>query len=71
MVIYETAQINGQNFEHVYSDTGRYLVRDGKQWEEVYNPPNTGRTYDEGELISNDDATAEEILNVLLGEEND
>jgi len=67
MVIYETVEINGKTYEHVYSDAGKYLVRDGRQWEDVLNPPNTGRTYTEGELIPETEATADEVLDVLLG----
>lgn len=71
MIITETVTINGQEFEHVYSDAGKYLVRDGKQWEEVYNPLDTGRTYTEGELIAEEEATAEEIVGILLGGADD
>ena len=67
MIVTETTTINGQQFEHVYSDAGKYLVRDGQQWEEVYNPLDTGRVYTEGELIPETEATAEEVLDVLLG----
>lgn len=71
MVVYETVTINGQQFEHVYSDAGKYLVRDGQQWDEVYNPLNTGRTYTEGEPIVESEATADEILEILLGGADD
>lgn len=71
MIIYETVTINGQQFEHVYSDAGKYLVRNGQQWEEVYNPLDTGRTYTEGDLIPETEATAEEVLEILLGGADD
>ena len=71
MVIYEIATINDHEFEHVYSDAGKYLVRDGQQWEEVYNPLDTGRTYTEGEPIPETEATAEEVLGILLGGADD
>ena len=71
MVIYETAEINGQTFEHVYSDAGRYLVRGDQRWEEVYNPLNTGRTYTEGDPIPEGEGEAEEILDILLGGSDD
>ena len=71
MVVYETVTVNGKQFEHVYSDAGKYLVRDGKQWEEVYNPLDTGRVYAEGEPIPETESTAEEVLDILLGGSDD
>ena len=71
MVIYETAVIDGQQFEHVYSDVNRQVCRDGRAWDEVYNPPNTGRVYTEGEPIAEVEAPAEEVLEILLGGADD
>lgn len=71
MIITETVTINGQQFEHVYSDANRQVCRDGQCWDEVYNPPNTGRTYTEGELIAEEEASAEEVLDILLGGADD
>lgn len=71
MIIYETVTINGQQFEHVYSDANRQVCRDGKSWDEVYNPLNTGRVYTEGNLIPEEEATAEEVLDILLGGADD
>ena len=71
MIRTEIVTINGQEFEYVYSDAGKYLVRDGKQWEEVYNPLDTGRVYTEGEPIPETEATAEEVLDILLGGADD
>lgn len=67
MIQTETVTINGQQFEHVYSDANRQVCRDGQSWDEVYNPLNTGRTYTEGEEIPDEEATAEEVLSILLG----
>ena len=71
MIIYETVTINGQQFEHVYSDENRQVCRDGKSWDEVYNPLNTGRVYTEGDLIPDEEATPEEVLDILLGGADD
>lgn len=71
MVIYETVTINGQQFEHVYSDANRRVCRDGQVWDEVFNPLNTGRVYTEGDLIPEEEATAEEVLDILLGGADD
>ena len=70
MIRTETVEINGKPFEHVWSDEGRYLERDGQRWEEVYNPPNTGRTYAEGEVIEREGEPSE-ILDILLGGPDD
>lgn len=67
MVVYETVTINGQQYEHVYSDENRQVCRGEQCWDEVYNPLNTGRTYTEGEPIVETEATADEILGILLG----
>lgn len=71
MIIYETVTINGQQFEHVYSDENRQVCRDGRAWDEVFNPLNTGRVYTEGDLIPEEEATAEEVLDILLGGADD
>ena len=71
MVIYETITINDQQFEHVYSDANRQVCRDGQAWDEVFNPLGTGRVYTEGELIPEEEATAEEIVGILLGGADD
>lgn len=71
MVIYETVEIDGKTFEHVYSDRNLQVCRDGRAWDEVFNPPNTGRVYTEGEPIPETEATAEEVLDILLGGADD
>ena len=67
MIRTEIVTINGQEFEHVYSDENRQVCRDGQAWDEVFNPINTGRVYTEGEPIPETEATAEEVLDILLG----
>ena len=67
MVVYTTRTFNGNKYDYAYSDEGRYLVSGSEQWEEVYAPLNSGRTFTEGELIPETEATAEEVLDVLLG----
>lgn len=71
MIRTEIVTINGQQFEHVYSDENRQVYRDGQAWDEVFNPINTGRVYTEGEMIPETEATAEEVLDILLGGGND
>ena len=67
MVIYETVTIDGNQYEHVWSDESRQVCRDGRAWDEVYNPPNTGRTYTEGEPIAESEGDPLEVLGILLG----
>ena len=71
MVIYETVTINGQQFEHVYSDANRQVCRDGQAWDEVFNPLDTGRVYTEGEPIQESEGEPSEILEILIGGADD
>lgn len=67
MIRTETVTIDGKEYEHVWSDEGRQVCRDGQAWDEVYNPPDTGRTYTEGDLIPEGEGEPAEILGILLG----
>ena len=40
-------------------------------YDEAYDPIDSGRTYVETDIPIDSDATAEELLNILTGEEND
>lgn len=71
MVVYTTKTFNGIEYDYAYSDEGRYLVSGSEQWEEVYSPLGSGRTFTEGELIPETEATAEEVLEILLGGADD
>lgn len=71
MIRTETVEINGKQYEHVWSDANRLICRDGQSWTEVYNPLNTGRVYTEGDEIPDDEATPEEVLEILLGGSDD
>lgn len=71
-IIVENLEINGKAFTYTYSDAGRYVVRDGIEYAEAYDPAEFGRTYTEGDLLPTDDGTetnsdAEEIVNILTG----
>ena len=69
----ETFYINGREFTRTYSDSNRYVVRDGVSYTEANDPAEFGRTYTEGDLIEDleDPDEAQEILDILLGEMND
>ena len=51
MIIQENIDIDGRHFVRTFSDSGRYVVRDGVEYSEAYDPAEFGRTYTEGELI--------------------
>ena len=70
MIKTETYFIGEREFTRTYSDSGRYVVRDGVSYEEACDPSEFGRTYTEGDPIPEDEnSTAEEILNIVLGED--
>ena len=68
-IIVENLEINGKAFTYTYSDEGRYVVRDGIEYAEAYDPAEFGRTYTEGGLIETDgnNSDAEEIVEILTG----
>ena len=66
MIVQEHFDVNGVDFVRTYSDSGRYVVRDGVSYSEACDPAEYGRTYTEGDYIE-DESTAEEILNILTG----
>lgn len=63
----EHFEINGHDFVRTVSDSGRYVVRDGVNYEEANDPAELGRTYTEGDLIPEEDLGEDELLNILLG----
>lgn len=66
-VVTETFTAGGITFTRNYSDAGRYVVRDGISYSEACDPAESGRTYTEGELMPEDETTAEELLDILTG----
>lgn len=67
MIIQERYTVNGVDFIRTTSDSGRYVVRDGVEYEEACDPAEFNRQYTEGGLIPVDETGVEEILNILLG----
>ena len=69
MIVQEHFDVNGRDFVRTYSDSGRYVVRDGVEYSEACDPAEFGRQYTEGELMPEEDrlAMADDILNILLG----
>ena len=67
MIKTEAMTIGSTAFIRTYSDTGRYVVREGVEYSEAIDPAEFGRTYTEGEPIE-DNATADELLGILTGD---
>lgn len=72
MIIQTTRMLNGIEYDYTYSDAGRYIVRDGASYEEAYDALGSGFVYVEGDRIEPSEYDEiEEIMNILLGEEDD
>ena len=71
MIKTETITINNHQFTKTYSDSG-YKIHGGfpeSDYDEVYDPADSGRTYTETNIpIDTDETTASEIVNILTGE---
>lgn len=67
MIVQEHFDVNGRDFVRTTSDSGRYVVRDGIEYEEACDPAEFGRTYTEGEIMPVDESDAAEILDILTG----
>ena len=63
----ETFYINNREFTRTYSDSGRYVVRDGVSYSEACDPSEFGRTYTEGDIMDQPDSEASEIVDILTG----
>ena len=49
-------------FNRVYSDAGRYVVRDGEEYSEACDPAEFGRTYTEGDLMPPEERDTDELV---------
>ncbi len=67
MIVTEQFNVGERLFNRVYSDSGRYVVRDGVSYSEACDPSEFGRTYTEGDIMPVEEGEAEEILNIILG----
>lgn len=70
MIKTETITINDQQFVRTYSDAG-FMIHGGfpeADYTEAVDPADLGRTYTETDIpIEQDEAEAEEIVNILIG----
>lgn len=75
MIKTENITINDKVFIRTYSDSGRYVIRDNISYSEAIDPIEFNRVYIEGELITDEEekeeASAAQIVDILLGEDND
>lgn len=67
MIKTETITVDGRELTRTWSDAGRYVVREGVSYGEAIDPAELGRTYTEGEIMPEDEATAEELLEIIVG----
>ena len=74
MIITEKVTIRNRDFIRTYSDSNRYVVRDGVSYSEAIDPIGTGRVYTEGEIMPEEvtDMTETEAkaaaYDILVGE---
>lgn len=70
MIITETVTINNQQFVKTYSDSG-CKVHGGypeADYDEVYDPINSGRTYTETDIPIEQDDDYAEVGHILIGD---
>jgi hypothetical protein len=68
-IVTEQFYIGERLFNRTFSNSGRYVVRDGISYLEACDPAEYNRTYTEGERFPDDeqDTSAAEIISILLG----
>lgn len=57
MIVTEKYKIKDRDFVRTYSDAGRYVLRDGVEYEEACDPAEFGRQYTEGDLMPDEERT--------------
>lgn len=70
MIKTETFTIGDKQFVRTYSDKGM-MIHGGSpeaDYSEALDPADLGRTYNETDIPIEDEATAEEIVEILTGE---
>lgn len=56
-IVVEHFMVGERDFTRTYSDSGRYVVRDGVSYSEACDPAEFGRTYTEGDLMPDEERT--------------
>ena len=68
----ETFYIGEREFTRTYSDSNRYVVRDGVAYSEACDPAEFNRTYEEGDPIQNSEIVEDQysqVGKILMGVE--
>ena len=71
MIKTETITIGEKQYTRTYSDAG-FMIHGGvpeADYSEAVDPAELGRTYTETDIPIEDDVEAEEIVNILTGEQ--
>ena len=73
MIRQEHFTVGDRDFIRTYSNSGRYVVRDGVSYSEACDPAEFGRTYTEGDPMPDDERTdiqdKAEAYDILMGVE--
>lgn len=71
MIVSENFKAGERDFVRTYSNSGRYVVRDGVEYSEACDPAELGRQYTEGDLMPDDERTdiadKAEAYDILMG----
>lgn len=71
MIVTENFKVGERDFIRTYSNSGRYVVRDGIEYSEACDPAEFGRQYTEGDLMPDDERTdiadKAEAYDILMG----
>lgn len=73
MIVTENFKVGERDFVRTYSNSGRYVVRDGVSYSEACDPAEFGRLYTEGDLIPDEErdmtelADKAEAYDILVG----
>ena len=74
MIITEKVTIRNRDFIRTYSDSNRFVVRDGVSYSEAIDPLDSGRVYTEGEVMPEEVTDLSEVeakakaYDILVGE---
>lgn len=69
---YYRTRKDGVKLYRTHSDSGRRVVReDGVVFDEAVDIENSGHTYTEGDLLPDEELTAEEALKIIMEGESD
>lgn len=62
MIVTENFKVGERDFIRTYSDSGRYVVRDGASYSEACDPAEFGRVYTEGDIMPPEEQDMDALL---------